>query len=411
MSIFKKSFVYLHDSTNCSMYMGMRIILFVVLLLLNTSANAQRKRKFVRQPAPTAEELKHKEKMDRMIANTAQVMFIDSIAVSKTEFLSRYILNPEAGRIDTYQNLYKKQYQPNAYVYVNELGNRCILSQENNEGEINLYSSEYVDDKWTRQVKLPGINDNGRFRRVNYPFMLGDGETLYFAAEGDEGLGGYDIYTSTYDKETKRFLTPVNIGMPFNSEADDYMFVIDEYSNTGWFASNRNQPADTVCIYVFVPESRKTYNPDVYSPERIANFAHIHSIADTWTDRQKLDQALARLQMTRDRSRQTVKGHDFVFVINDDITYYQLSDFCEPGNIKRYHELSSLRAGYSKLTVALNKARSYWPTAPKNEIDELHDGILATEQRQLELYQNIRDKEKEIRNKEILFLTKNKKIL
>ena len=225
MSIFKKSFVYLHDSTNCSMYMGMRIILFVVLLLLNTSANAQRKRKFVRQPAPTAEELKHKEKMDRIIANTAQVMFIDSIAVSKTEFLSRYILNPEAGRIDTYQNLYKKQYQPNAYVYVNELGNRCILSQENNEGEINLYSSEYVDDKWTRQVKLPGINDNGRFRRVNYPFMLGDGETLYFAAEGDEGLGGYDIYTSTYDKETKRFLTPVNIGMPFNSEADDYMFV------------------------------------------------------------------------------------------------------------------------------------------------------------------------------------------
>ena len=67
-------------------------------------------------------------------------------------------------------------------------------------------------------------------------------------------MGGYDIYTSTYDKETKRFLTPVNIGMPFNSEADDYMFVIDEYSNTGWFARNRNPPADTVCIYVFVPE-------------------------------------------------------------------------------------------------------------------------------------------------------------
>ena len=408
MSIFKKSFVYLHETAQIVVYMRMRIMLFVVLLLLNTSADAQRKKKVVRQPAPTAQELKHKEKMDRMTANTAQVMFIDSFVVSKAEFLSRYVLNPEAGRIDTYQNLYNTQRQPNAYVYVNELGNRCFLSQENNEGIINLYSSEYVDNKWTRQAKLPGINDDSQFHRANYPFMLGDGETLYFAADGEEGLGGYDIYTSTYDKESERFLKPVNIGMPFNSEANDYMFVIDEYSNTGWFASDRNQPADTVCIYVFVPESRKTYNPDIYSPEQIANFAHIHSIADTWTDNQKLDQALARLQMTRDRSRQTVEGHDFVFVINDDITYYQLSNFCEPGNVKRYHELSSLRASYSKLTKALMEARNYWPTAPKNEIDELRDEILATELRQLELNQIIHDKEKEIRNKEILFLTKNK---
>lgn len=388
--------------------MRIRIMLFVALLMLTSSADAQRKKRNVRQPAPTAEELMHKEKMDRMTANTAQVMFIDSFVVNKADFLSRYILNPEAGRLDTYQNLYNTKRQPNAYVYINELGNRCFLSQENNEGIINLYSSERVDNKWTRQTRLRGINDQKEFKRVNYPYMLGDGETLYFAAEGDEGLGGYDIYTSTYDKDTQRFLQPVNMGMPFNSEANDYMFVIDEFSNIGWFASDRNQPADTVCIYVFVPESRKTYNPEVYTPEQIANFAHIASIADTWTDKQKLDQALARLQMTRDRSRQAIEGRDFVFVINDDITYYQLSDFKEPKNVKRYHELSSLRASYDRITKALQQARDYWPTAPKDEVSELRAEVVATEARQFELYQNIRNKEKEIRNSEILFLTKNK---
>ena len=383
-------------------------MLFVALLMLTSSADAQRKKRNVRQPATTAEEMKHKEKMDRMIANTAQVMFIDSFVVNKADFLSRYILNPEAGRIDTYQKLYNTQRQPNAYVYFNELGNRCFLSQENNEGIINLYSSERVDNKWTRQTKLRGINDEKTFSRVNYPYMLGDGETLYFAAEGEDGLGGYDIYTSTYDKDTQRFLQPVNIGMPFNSVANDYMFVIDEYSNIGWFASDRNQPADTVCIYVFVPESRKTYNPDVYTHEQIANFARITSIADTWTDKQKLDQALARLQMTRDRSRQAILGRDFVFVINDDITYYQLSDFKEPENVRRYHELSSLRASYNKMSKVLLQARDYWPTAPKDEVNELRVEVVATEKRQYELYQRIHDKEKEIRNKEILFLTKNK---
>lgn len=388
--------------------MRIRIMLFVALLMLTSSADAQRKKRNVRQPATTAEEMKHKEKMDRMIANTAQVMFIDSFVVNKADFLSRYILNPEAGRIDTYQKLYNTQRQPNAYVYFNELGNRCFLSQENNEGIINLYSSERVDNKWTRQTKLRGINDEKTFSRVNYPYMLGDGETLYFAAEGEDGLGGYDIYTSTYDKDTQRFLQPVNIGMPFNSVANDYMFVIDEYSNIGWFASDRNQPADTVCIYVFVPESRKTYNPDVYTHEQIANFARITSIADTWTDKQKLDQALARLQMTRDRSRQAILGRDFVFVINDDITYYQLSDFKEPENVRRYHELSSLRASYNKMSKVLLQARDYWPTAPKDEVNELRVEVVATEKRQYELYQRIHDKEKEIRNKEILFLTKNK---
>ena len=388
--------------------MRIRILLFITLLMLTASADAQRKKKIVRPRELTAEELMHKEKMDRMTANTAQVMFIDSFIVNKADFLSHYILNPEAGQVNSYQKLYNTQRQPNAYVYINELGNRCFLSQENNEGIINLYTSERVSNKWTRQTKVRGINDQQEFKRVNYPFMLGDGETLYFAAEGEDGLGGYDIYTSTYDKDAQRFLQPVNIGMPFNSEANDYMFVIDEYSNIGWFASDRHQPADTVCIYVFVPESRKSYNPEAYTPEQIANFARITSIADTWADKHKLDQALARLQMTRDRVRQTIEGRDFVFVINDDITYYQLSDFKAPDNVKRYHELSALRASYTKQQKVLQQARDYWLSAPKDEMEELSTEILATENSQHALYQRIHNKEKEIRNNEIIYLTKNK---
>ena len=85
--------------------------------MLTSSLDAQRKKKrIVRQPAPTAEEMQHKEKMDRMTANTAQVMFIDSFVVNKADFLNRYVLNPEAGKIDTYQNLYNTQRQPNAFV-------------------------------------------------------------------------------------------------------------------------------------------------------------------------------------------------------------------------------------------------------------------------------------------------------
>lgn len=39
------------------------------------------------------------------------------------------------------------------------------------------------------------------------------------------------------------------------------MYVIDEFNNLGWFASDRYQPEGKVCVYVFIPASSKqVYN-------------------------------------------------------------------------------------------------------------------------------------------------------
>lgn len=391
--------------------MKIRWMLFTLLLaLVATTADGQKKRRTPAKQAPTPEEQARQAMVERMTANTAVITIVDSIVVNKKDFLSQYILNPEAGSIDSYQKHYNTDRQPNAYVYVNQLGNRCYLSQENNEGIISLYASERVGNKWTRPTKIAGLNDKRHFQQVNYPFMMGDGETFYFAAKSDdplENLGGYDIYTSSYDKETGRFLTPVNMGMPFNSEANDYMMAIDEYSNIGYFASDRNQPEDTVCIYIFVPyEVRKVYDPEDHTPEEIADFARISSISKTWTDQQAVSMAQARLQMTRDRKRQQVRGHDFTFVINDATTYYHLSDFRDKTNVKRYHELANLRRRYQKLAVTLDKARQYYITASNDERQELSDEILTSEKKLQALENDIHNTEKLIRNSENIFLTK-----
>lgn len=383
----------------------------MLLTLVVLPADGQRKRRSASKQQPTPEEQAQRDMVERMTANTAVVTIIDSVVVNKKDFLKQYILNPEAGRIDSYQNYYNTRRQPNAYVYVNQLGNRCYLSQENNEGNISLYTSERVGNKWTRPTKINGLNDKRQFQQVNYPFMMGDGETLYFAAKSVdnlEGLGGYDIYTSSFDKDTGRFLTPVNMGMPFNSEANDYMMAIDEYSNIGYFASDRNQPEDSVCIYVFIPyEVRKTYAPDDYTPEEIAALARISSISKTWTDQQAVGMAHARLQMTRDRKRQQVKGHDFTFVVNDEHTYHHLTDFRDKANVGRYHELAALRARYRKLAGTLSRARDYYRTAGSDERRELSEEILASEKKLLNIERDIHNTEKLIRNSENIRLTNN----
>lgn len=386
--------------------MKTRCLFISFLMLLTLSATAQKRR--APKPKLTPEQIEHQAKLERMTEKTQRILFVDSVVVPKQQFLASYFLSPEVGQVARYQDIFQTQQQPDAYVHVNELGSRCYLSLAPTDTTMQLYMSENLDNRWSRPQLLKGINDDNQFHRINYPFMMGDGQTFYFAAEGSDGLGGYDIYVTRYDAEDNQFLHPVNIGMPFNSEANDYLYIIDEYSNLGWFATDRNQPADSVCVYLFLPPaSRQTYSASALSPEEIAPYARIDRIADTWTDETARQQALARLQDVTRRQHQKPVDHEFTFVINDELTYTRLVDFRDPGSKLLFQELQSLRQRHQRLQEALDKARDYYAQAVKGERDELRSEILTSERTEQQLRRQIHDTEKTIRNNEIIFLTKN----
>ena len=387
--------------------MKIRCLLISLLMLLTLSATAQKRK--AAKPKLTPEQIEHQAKLERMTENTQRILFIDSVVVPKAQFLSAYCLAPEVGQVARYQDIFNSKQQPDAYVHVNELGSRCFLSLAPTDTTMQLYKSDNLENRWSRPQLLKGINDEGLFQRVNYPFMMGDGQTFYFAAEGGDGLGGYDIYVTRYDAEEDQFLHPVNIGMPFNSEANDYLYVIDEYSNLGWFATDRNQPSDSVCVYLFLPPtSRRTYTAEGLDIEEIAPYARIDRIADTWTDDAARQEALTRLQDISKRRHQKTDDHEFTFVVNDDVTYTRLSEFRAPGSSRLFQELQSLRQQYQRLATALDKARDYYAQAAQEERDELRSEILASERTQSQLQRQIHDTEKTIRNSEIIFLTKNR---
>jgi hypothetical protein len=387
--------------------MKIRRLLISLLMLLTLSATAQKRK--AAKPKLTPEQIEHQAKLERMTENTQRILFIDSVVVPKAQFLSAYCLAPEVGQVACYQDIFNSKQQPDAYVHVNELGSRCFLSLAPTDTTMQLYKSDNLENRWSRPQLLKGINDEGLFLRVNYPFMMGDGQTFYFAAEGGDGLGGYDIYVTRYDAEEDQFLHPVNIGMPFNSEANDYLYIIDEYSNLGWFATDRNQPSDSVCVYLFLPPtSRRTYTAEGLDIEEIAPYARIDRIADTWTDDAARQEALTRLQDISKRRHQKTDDHEFTFVVNDDVTYTRLSEFRAPGSSRLFQELQSLRQQYQRLATALDKARDYYAQAAQEERDELRSEILASERTQSQLQRQIHDTEKTIRNSEIIFLTKNR---
>jgi len=72
------------------------------------------------------------------------------------------------------------------------------------------------DNSWTVSEDLPF---NSRDFETTHPFLSPNGLTLYFASDRPGGLGGMDIWKAT--KEGDTWGTPVNLGAPINSAANE----------------------------------------------------------------------------------------------------------------------------------------------------------------------------------------------
>jgi hypothetical protein len=231
---------------------------------------------------------------------------------------------------------------------------------------------------------------------INYPFLMPDGQTFYFAARSDEGYGNYDLYATRYDSDSKRFYQAENMGYPYNSYANDYMLVIDEATNLGWFASDRFQPNGKVCIYTFIPnESRQTIDYETTDIEIIRTAASLRSITSiALTDEQKQTKADALRRLKQLSSTTSATTHkDFEFVLNDTKTCYTLNDFTSSEAKQLCQEWLQKTKNLSALNDQLQQTRETSPTARQQ--------ILNLETRIMELQDEMYRLEKQIRKTEL----------
>ncbi len=132
--------------------------------------------------------------------------------------------------------------------YIPDGGNSLFWSAPDREGVRNIYQSHLIDTLWTAP-KLINEQITSSSDEI-YPVVSADGRSLYFASKGLYGMGGYDLYVSTYNRETQDWDTPVNLGFPFSSPYDDFLFYNTEDGKYSIFASNRECSRDSVYLYV-----------------------------------------------------------------------------------------------------------------------------------------------------------------
>ena len=317
---------------------------------------------------------------ERMIRAVENVAVIDSFVVDKASFLSAFRLSKEAGEFSMSSD--------GTTQFVTEMGDKKFFSNKNAEGKSELYSQSRLINTWGRAEALESLN--ARADNLGYPFMDSDGITLYYAAESSESLGGYDIFVTRYDSEDGVFLRPNNIGMPFNSIANDYLYVIDDYNGLGWFASDRFQPEDKVCVYVFVPNEQKiTYDYDVIEQDKMICLASLQSISATWTDADITRQGRQQLAAALYSKEEKKVKKDFEFVINDTKVYTKLSDFRSAEARTVFQQYLEKQKQLADIEAAVEKQRSSYYSSSKSVRDKLAPKILEQEKLECNLREEL----------------------
>jgi len=165
---------------------------------------------------------------------------------------------------------------------------------------LKLYKSQFIEGKWAKETELPfnsdeystahptlspdertlyfasdmpgslggsdiykvAINDDGTFGkpenlgpaintpgRETFPQITNEDE-LYFASDGHPGLGGLDVFVVKIRKDG--ILKNIqNLGKPVNSPKDDFAYLLDTKTRTGFFSSNRDGGKGFDDIYTF----------------------------------------------------------------------------------------------------------------------------------------------------------------
>ncbi|EJW97258.1 hypothetical protein EVA_14635 [gut metagenome] len=190
--------------------------------------------------------------------------------------------------------------------------------------------------------------------------------------------------------------------MPFNSPFNDYMMVIDETKQLGWFVSDRFQPEGKVCVYLFIPnDNKKRIESDEIGLKR--NIASLSSIRSTWAEGSNYNELVKLAHTEIPYGRIEIKK-DFTFPINDEIVYYTLDEIKSPEAKGLYQKALDINKQIKELNEKLETARLNYSNAKGAKREQLKPSILEMEEKLYDLLDEPAEWEKKARNAEITYL-------
>ena len=186
------------------------------------------------------------------------------------------------------------------YFCRNNSNKNGLVKDKEGISNLKIYKSSLIDGKWTNVEELSFNSDD---YSIGHPALSNDGKRLYFASDMPGGIGGSDIYYvnintdgsfgtptnlgnivntdknelfpfinnedvlffssdghlglglldifGTVSDNNNNIVSILNLGVPVNSNKDDFSFFMNDDGLTGYIASNRDGGVGDDDIYAF----------------------------------------------------------------------------------------------------------------------------------------------------------------
>jgi hypothetical protein len=114
-------------------------------------------------------------------------------------------------------------------------------------GKLDIWCSVFEKGDFSSPFNL-GATINSIDDEIS-PWYDGKNKIIYFSSSWHYGLGGFDIFKSSYSNS--QFNKPENLGYPLNTSVNDFYYTFNPETRTGFLTSNRKgshfRKAETCC--------------------------------------------------------------------------------------------------------------------------------------------------------------------
>lgn len=199
----------------------------------------------------------------KLLQNISDLMVIEKIDMNREDFFRAYDISGIGGKLlvkpdeKEFKTSLDKKKKESSIIYLVQNGSQIFFSSygENEKNGKDIYQiTKTASGEWGKAQPL-NATINTKYDE-DYPFLHPNGKTLYFCSKGHNSMGGYDIFKSTLNEETKEWSAPVNLDFPVNTPDDDILYLTDKEEKKAYFSSARASEAGKIAVYNINVERR-----------------------------------------------------------------------------------------------------------------------------------------------------------
>ena len=312
-------------------------------------------------------ELARTEQMLRYMNRVENIVYLDTISFPSAT-LPKHLpsISPDMGKIEI---------RDGRFISTNQRGDRRYIAFTcKKTGRRLIGKQERLLDEWSSIDTLPEMIN--QFKEQDFPILMPDGVTLYFCAKDTtDGMGGWDIYMTKYNPATNTYLMPELLGMPFNSMADDKLFLYDESAGKGFFITNRTNPNRLMlCSFQY---SKPKYLRDS-SENYMREYVQLRTIPRLYGHSSSASHTADIVETNKWEAFEEEKP-EWTLILNDSTTYTSFADFRSTEAKEAMQTYLDLLLEIDEANEQLAQYRVAFQEAPADERTLLKDLILQLE--------------------------------